>query len=102
MMAYPLDDAQTILPLQIDHARVSGHLAAHWSYRDFNRPKPFLSGCRPPTNTILAGGSEMKPATLNDKGFPLDYHDGSLKYLGRLRLDRATLDVSKTTKPGQQ
>ena len=30
---------------------------------------------------------EMKPSTLNDKGFPLDYHDGSLKYLGELRLD---------------
>ena len=30
---------------------------------------------------------EMKPSTLNDKGLPLDYHDGSLKYLGQLRLD---------------
>ena len=29
----------------------------------------------------------MKPSTLNDKGFPLDYHDGSFKYLGQLRLD---------------
>src|SRR5437899_12279713 len=29
----------------------------------------------------------MKPSCLNDKGFPLDYHDGSLKYLGQLRLD---------------
>jgi hypothetical protein len=29
----------------------------------------------------------MKPSTLNDKGLPLDYHDGSLKYLGQLRLD---------------
>ena len=24
---------------------------------------------------------------LNEKGYPLDYHDGSLKYLGQLRLD---------------
>ncbi len=30
---------------------------------------------------------EMSPSALNDKGYPLDYHDGSLKYLGQLRLD---------------
>ena len=29
----------------------------------------------------------MSPSTLNDQGFPLDYHDGSLKFLGQLRLD---------------
>ena len=29
----------------------------------------------------------MSPRHLNDKGYPLDYHDGSLKYLGQLRLD---------------
>lgn len=29
----------------------------------------------------------MKPSTLNERGYPLDYHDGSLKYLGQLRLD---------------
>lgn len=30
---------------------------------------------------------EMKPSTLNDKNFPVDYHDGSFKFLGQLRLD---------------
>jgi len=30
---------------------------------------------------------EMKPSTLNDKGLPLDYYDGSFKYPGQLRLD---------------
>ena len=29
----------------------------------------------------------MKPSTLNDQGLPMDYHDGSFKYLGQLRLD---------------
>ena len=87
-MAYPFDDARIILALQIDHSRVAGHFAAHWGNRGFDRPQPFSS-------VVLAAHEhdsgwwewEMKPSTLNDKGLPLDYHDGSLKYLGQLRLD---------------
>jgi hypothetical protein len=77
-----------ILALQIDHSRVAGYLAAHWGNQDFARPEPYAS-------VVLAAQEhdigwwewEMKPATLNDRGYPLDYHDGSLKYLGQLRLD---------------
>jgi hypothetical protein len=88
MMAYPYDDSRLILALQIDHSRVAGYFAAHWGNKDFDRPQPYSS-------VVLAAGEhdigwwewEMKPSTLNDQGFPLDYHDGSLKYLGQLRLD---------------
>jgi hypothetical protein len=88
MMAYPFDDARLILALQIEHSRVAGYFAAHWGNQNFDRPAPYAS-------VVLAAGEhdigwwewEMKPSTLNDKGFPLDYHDGSLKYLGQLRLD---------------
>jgi Protein of unknown function (DUF3891) len=88
MMAYQFDDSRIILALQIDHSRVAGHLAAHWGNGEFDRPQPF-------TSVVLAAHEhdsgwwewEMKPSTLNDKGMPLDYHDGSLKYLGQLRLD---------------
>ena len=88
MMAYPYDDQRLILALQIDHSRVAGYFAAHWGNKDFDRPQPYSS-------VVLAAGEhdigwwewEMKPSTLNDKGLPLDYHDGSLKYLGQLRLD---------------
>jgi hypothetical protein len=77
-----------ILALQIDHSRVAGFFAAHWGNKDFDRPEPYAS-------VVLAAQEhdigwwewEMKPSTLNDKGYPLDYHDGSLKYLGQLRLD---------------
>jgi hypothetical protein len=88
MMAYPFDDARILLALQIDHSRVAGHFAAHWGNKAFDRPQPFSS-------VVLAAHEhdsgwwewEMKPSTLNDKGYPLDYHDGSLTYLGQLRLD---------------
>ncbi len=88
MMAYPYDESRLILALQIDHSRVAGYFAAHWGNQDFDRPEPYSS-------VVLAAGEhdigwwewEMKPSTLNDKGLPLDYHDGSLKYLGQLRLD---------------
>lgn len=88
MMAYPYDDKHIILALQIDHSRVAGYVAAHWGNKDFDRPAPNAS-------VVLAAGEhdigwwewEMCPSTLNDKGYPLDYHDGSLKYLGQLRLD---------------
>jgi len=88
MMAYPYDESRLILALQIDHSRVAGHFAAHWGNKDFDRPQPYSS-------VVLAAGEhdigwwewEMKPSNLNDKGLPLDYHDGSLKYLGQLRLD---------------
>lgn len=88
MMAYPYDDARLILALQIDHSRVAGYLAAHWGNKEFARPEPYAS-------VVLAAQEhdigwwewEMCPSTLNDKGYPLDYHDGSFKYLGQLRLD---------------
>ena len=88
MMVNPYDDSRLMLALQIDHSRVAGFFAAHWGNKDFARPEPYAS-------VVLAAQEhdigwwewEMKPATLNEKGFPLDYHDGSLKYLGQLRLD---------------
>jgi hypothetical protein len=88
MMVNPYNDSHLMLALQIDHSRVAGYLAAHWGNDKFARPEPYAS-------VILAAQEhdigwwewEMKPSTLNDKGFPLDYHDGSLKYLGQLRLD---------------
>jgi Protein of unknown function (DUF3891) len=88
MMAYPYGESRMILALQIEHSRVAGFFAAHWGNKDFDRPEPYAS-------VVLAAHEhdigwwewEMKPSTLNDKGYPLDYHDGSLKYLGQLRLD---------------
>jgi len=88
MMVNPYDDSRLMLALQIDHSRVAGFFAAHWGNQDFARPEPYAS-------VVLAAQEhdigwwewEMCPSTLNDKGFPLDYHDGSLKYLGQLRLD---------------
>jgi hypothetical protein len=88
MMVNPYDDSTLLLALQIDHSRVAGFLAAHWGNETFARPRPYSS-------VVLAAQEhdngwwewEMKPSTLNDKGYPLDYHDGSLKYLGQLRLD---------------
>src|SRR6266850_570480 len=88
MMVNPYDDSRLMLALQIDHSRVAGFFAAHWGNQDFARPEPYAS-------VVLAAHEhdigwwewEMKPSTLNDKGYPLDYHDGSLKYLGQLRLD---------------
>lgn len=88
MMAYPYDDARLILALQIDHSRVAGYLAAHWGNDEFSKPEPYAS-------VVLAAQEhdigwwewEMCPSTLNDRGYPLDYHDGSFKYLGQLRLD---------------
>jgi hypothetical protein len=88
MMAYPYDDGRILLALQIDHSRVAGYLAAHWGNEEFAKPAPYAS-------VVLAAQEhdigwwdwEMSPSTLSDKGYPLDYHDGSLKYLGQLRLD---------------
>jgi hypothetical protein len=88
MMVNPYDDSRLMLVLQIDHSRVAGLFAAHWGNNDFARLEPFSS-------VVLAAYEhdigwwewEMKPSCLNEKGFPLDYHDGSLKYLGDLRLD---------------
>jgi hypothetical protein len=88
MMAYPYDETRLILALQIDHSRVAGYLAAHWSNQQFDRPEPYSSVVLAATEHDIGWWEwEMKPSTLNDKGFPLDYHDGSLKYLGQLRLD---------------
>jgi hypothetical protein len=88
MMVNPYDDSQLMLALQFDHSRVAGFFAAHWGNADFDRPEPY-------TSVVLAAQEhdigwwewEMKPSTLNDRGFPLDYHDGSFKFLGQLRLD---------------
>lgn len=88
MMVNSYDDSQLMLALQIDHSRVAGFFAAHWGNKKFDRPQPYSS-------VVLAAHEhdigwwewEMKPSTLNDRGFPLDYHDGSFKYLGQLRLD---------------
>ena len=87
-MVNPYDDSRLMLALQIDHSRVAGFFAAHWGNQDFAKPEPYAS-------VVLAAHEhdigwwewEMKPSTLNDKGFPMDYHDGSFKYLGQLRLD---------------
>src|SRR6516164_733821 len=88
MMAYPYDDARIILALQIDHSRVAGYFAAHWGNQNFDRPKPYSSVVLAATEHDIGWWEwEMKPSTLNDKGLPLDYHDGSFKYLGQLRLD---------------
>src|SRR5437762_13387220 len=88
MMAYPYDDARIILALQIDHSRVAGYFAAHWGNPHFDRPEPYSSVVLAATEHDIGWWEwEMKPSCLNDKGFPLDYHDGSLKYLGQLRLD---------------
>ncbi|HWO40917.1 MAG TPA: DUF3891 family protein [Candidatus Eisenbacteria bacterium] len=88
MMVNRYDESRLLLALQIDHSRVAGFLAAHWGNDTFAKPRPYAS-------VVLAAQEhdsgwwewEMKPATLNDQGYPLDYHDGSLKYLGQLRLD---------------
>jgi hypothetical protein len=88
MMVNPYDDSRLMLALQIDHSRVAGFFAAHWGNKEFARPEPYSS-------VVLAAHEhdigwwewEMRPSCLNDKGFPLDYHDGSFKYLGQLRLD---------------
>ena len=88
MMAYPYDDARIILALQIDHSRVAGYFAAHWGNPQFDRPQPYSSVVLAATEHDSGWWEwEMKPSTLNYKGFPLDYHDGSLKYLGQLRLE---------------
>ena len=83
-MAYPYDDKRIILALQIDHSRVAGYFAAHWGNKDFDRPSPYDFGClgRGRTRHRLVGMGRCVQSTLNDKGYPLDYHDGSLKYFG--------------------
>ncbi len=88
MMVNQYDESRLLLVLQIDHSRVAGFLAAHWGNEMFAKPQPYAS-------VVLAAQEhdagwwewEMKPSTLNERGYPLDYHDGSLKYLGQLRLD---------------
>jgi hypothetical protein len=88
MMVNQYDESRLLLVLQIDHSRVAGFLAAHWGNEEFATPQPYAS-------VVLAAQEhdigwwewEMKPSTLNERGYPLDYHDGSLKYLGQLRLD---------------
>lgn len=88
MMVNPYDESRLLLVLQIDHSRVAGFLAARWGNDEFAKPQPYAS-------VVLAAQEhdigwwewEMQPSTLNERGYPLDYHDGSLKYLGQLRLD---------------
>jgi len=88
MMVNSYDDSRLMLALQVDHSAVAGFLAAHWGNSVFAEPNPY-------TSVVLAAQEhdngwrewEVKPSTLNDEGYPLDYHDGSIKYLGKLRLD---------------
>ena len=88
MMVVRYDDSRFLLVLQIDHSRVAGLVASHWGNKVFAHPQPYAS-------VVIAAQEhdngwwewEMKPSTLNDQGYPLDYHDGSLKYLGKFRLD---------------
>jgi len=88
MLVSKYDDSRLLLALQIDHSRVAGYLAAHWGNDVFAGPRPYSS-------VVLAAQEhdngwwewEIKPS-LNDQGYPLDYiTDGSLKYLGQVRLD---------------
>ena len=87
MMVSEYDSSQLLLVLQIDHSGVAGYLAAHWGNDLISRPRPYAS-------MVLAAQEhdngwwewEVKPATLNDDGYPLDYHDGTLKYVGDQRL----------------
>ncbi len=88
MMVSRYDDERFLLALQIEHSRVAGCLAAHWGNAEFAEPTPY-------TSVVLAAQEhdngwwewETKP-TLNNQGHPLDYiTDGSLKYLGKFRLD---------------
>jgi len=88
MMVNPYDDSRLLLALQTDHSKVAGFLAAHWGNNAFAAPTPYRS-------VVLAAQEhdsgwqewEMQPATLNDRGYPLDYHDDSVKYLGKFRFD---------------
>ena len=88
MMVNPYSDSHLMLALQFDHSRVAGFFAAHWGNEEFDRPEPYAS-------VVLAAQEhdhgwwewEMRPSTLNDENFPMDYHDGSFKFLGQLRLD---------------
>ncbi|MBI4528750.1 MAG: DUF3891 family protein [Deltaproteobacteria bacterium] len=88
MMVSEFDESRLLLVLQIDHSRVAGFLAAHWGNKNFDPPRPFTSMVVAAQEHDSGWGEwEMKPSTLNEQGFPLDYHDGSLKYLGQFRLD---------------
>ena len=88
MMVNPYDDSRLMLALQIDHSRVAGFFAAHWGNKEFDRPQPYASVVMAAQEHDIGWWEwEAKPSTLNEKGYPLDYHDGSLKYLGQLRLD---------------
>ena len=99
MMVMDFDAKRLLLVLQVDHSHVAGFLGAHWGNRHFARPEPFNS-------VILAGQEhdggwadwEMKPSTLNDQGYPLDYHDGSLKYLKKIRLDFYSKAVNRVAR----
>ena len=88
MMVCEFDGSRLLLVLQIDHSRVAGFLAAHWGNQMFEPTRPFASVALAAQEHDSGWGEwEMKPSTLNSQGFPLDYHDGSLKYLGQFRLD---------------
>ena len=87
MMVSKYDDSRLLLVLQIDHSHVAGLLAAHWGNEAFARPTPHPA-------MVLAAQEhdngwwewESKPITLNAQGYPLDYHDGTLKLMGEQRL----------------
>ncbi len=96
MMVSEYGSSQLLLVLQIDHSRVAGHLAAQWGNDLFSRPRPYAS-------MVLAAQEhdngwwewEVKPSTLNSDGYPLDYHDGTLKYLGVQRLTATKRGVQR-------
>ena len=99
MMVMDYDESRLLLVLQVDHSHVAGFLGAHWGNSRFARPEPFAS-------VVLAGQEhdggwldwEMKPSVLSDRGYPLDYHDGSLRYLRRARLDFYSSAVRRVSK----
>ena len=74
MMVHDYDDSSLLLVLQTDHSHMAGFLAAHWGNAEFSEPMPYAS-------LVLAAQEhdsgwwnwEIKP-TLNDEGFPPDYH----------------------------
>ncbi len=98
MMVSEYGSSQLLLVLQIDHSRVAGYLAAHWGNDMFSRPTPYAS-------MVLAAQEhdngwwdwEVRPSNLNGDGYPLDYHDGTLKYIGEQRLSSTKRGVHRVT-----
>jgi hypothetical protein len=87
MMAYPFNDALIMLALR-SITRASRAISRRTGQSGFRSAATVLVGgaaCTRTRHRLVGMGDQ--PSTLNDRGLPLDYHDGSLKYLGQLRLD---------------